>query len=57
MNKYGLVEFKFLSDSINVNYKDSSYNRLNASLKYDDLIASFPAFLMQMDSLILIVLF
>ena len=44
VNKYGLVEFKFLSDSINVDYKDSSYNRLNASLNYDDLIASFPAF-------------
>lgn len=44
VNKYGLIEFKFLSESINVNYKNSSYNRLNASLNYDDLITSFPAF-------------
>lgn len=44
VNKYGLIEFKFLPESINVNYKNSSYNRLNASLNYDDLITSFPAF-------------
>ncbi len=44
-NLYGLVEYKFLSDHIEVSYKNKNYERLNNSISYEELIGNLAIFL------------
>lgn len=43
-NLYGLVEYKLLSDYIEVSYKNKNYERLNNSISYQELIGDFAIF-------------